>query len=55
MNTTIQYLKDTIENLHEDKQDYYESNHGKTDGHIMWLVGQIAGIELAIKALEESK
>jgi hypothetical protein len=53
VDTIVTYLKDIITDLQADKEEYYEQNHNRTDAHIMWLVGNINGIDLAIKAIEK--
>jgi hypothetical protein len=51
-NTTITELKKEIEKLKDKMSDYYFDNNGKTDGHVMWLVGRIDGIKQAIWMME---
>lgn len=50
--TLIEQLENIISDLQDDKAEYYADNHNRTDEHIMWLVGQIEGINTAIKLIK---
>lgn len=50
-NSLINQLNNLITRLEQQKEDYYADGNS-TDSHMMWLVGQIDGIQLAIKAIK---
>lgn len=50
-NSLINQLNNLITRLEQQKEDYYADGNS-TDTHILWLVGQIDGIQLAIKAIK---